>query len=425
MQLNKHPYDLTRMRNKLAFDLFREIPHIASLRTQFVHMTMVNKNQAGVQYASSDYGLFTHVEKMGKEYLANRGLPTDGNVYKAEDFEFKPDARLAIDADGKVVDKTKFEQMLSLEADNKNHKPLLAMIADVNNDSIPFDTTFAKYFDKSNYLTWLATNILFGNRDTVNQNFGLYQAKGSDKFYFVPWDYDGAFGFEDQPIQAKEGPLYAPWQKSIANWWNSPLHKRFLQDPAHLAELGRAIDEIYSAYLSDEKVKVKLDRYKSLVSPWIAKVPDSTFLPVLSSSPASEWDAETARILTAIKANRNAFAGGLESAMPYWQSADMEDGQIRLSWDAAIDLQGDAVTYTVQVSTSPSFSTVLQQTEVSGNTSLLIPKMANGKFYLKVTAKDSKGNVQNAFDRVDVSGAAPYFGVSAYTVTDTAVTPSF
>ena len=111
--------------------------------------------------------------------------------------------------------------------------------------------------------------------------------------------------------------------------------------------------------------------------------------------------------------------------MPYWQSADMEDGQIRLSWDAAIDLQGDAVTYTVQVSTSPSFSTVLQQTEVSGNTSLLIPKMANGKFYLKVTAKDSKGNVQNAFDRVDVSGAAPYFGVSAYTVTDTAVTPSF
>ncbi|MBK7050193.1 MAG: CotH kinase family protein [Rhodoferax sp.] len=425
VQLNKHPYDLTRMRNKLAFDLFREIPHIASLRTQFVHMTMVNKNQAGVQYASSDYGLFTHVEKMGKEYLANRGLPTDGNVYKAEDFEFKPDARLAIDADGKVVDKTKFEQMLSLEADNKNHKPLLAMIADVNNDSIPFDTTFAKYFDKSNYLTWLATNILFGNRDTVNQNFGLYQAKGSDKFYFVPWDYDGAFGFEDQPIQAKEGPLYAPWQKSIANWWNSPLHKRFLQDPAHLAELGRAIDEIYSAYLSDEKVKVKLDRYKSLVSPWIAKVPDSTFLPVLSSSPASEWDAETARILTAIKANRNAFAGGLESPMPYWQSADMEDGQIRLSWDAAIDLQGDAVTYTVQVSTSPSFSTVLQQTEVSGSTSLLIPKMVNGKFYLKVTAKDSKGNVQNAFDRVDVSGAAPYFGVSAYTVTDTAVTPSF
>ena len=69
------------------------------------------------------------------------------------------------------------------------------------------------------------------------------------------------------------------------------MHKRFLQDPAHLAELGRAIDEIYSAYLSDEKVKVKLDRYKSLVSPWIAKVPDSTFLPVLSSSPASEWDA--------------------------------------------------------------------------------------------------------------------------------------
>jgi len=44
LQLNKHPYDLTRMRNKLAFDLFRDIPHIASLRTQFVQMTITNKN---------------------------------------------------------------------------------------------------------------------------------------------------------------------------------------------------------------------------------------------------------------------------------------------------------------------------------------------------------------------------------------------
>lgn len=425
LQFNKHPYDLTRVRNKLAFDLFRDIPHVASLRTQFVHMTISNKNQAGVQYATADFGLFTHVEKMGKEYLANRGLPTDGNVYKAEDFDFRPNTKLAVDAAGKVLDKAKFELVLSLEADNNDHKPLLAMIDDVNNEAIAFDTTFAKYFDKNNYLTWLATSILFGNRDTVNQNFGLYQAKGSDKFYFVPWDYDGAFGFEDQPDQITKGPLYAPWQKTIANWWGVPLHRRFLQDPKHLAELRQAIEEIYSAYLTDEKVMAKLERYKPLVKPFITKAPDSVYLPVLSASPLSEWEAELAHIVAAIKNNRSSFLATLESPMPFWQSAELESGKIRLAWDEAIDLQGDPVTYTVQVSLTPNFSSLVLQTEVSGSTSLLISKLPNGIFYLKVTARDNKGNVQNAFDRFDDPAHVSYFGVSAYTLSDNAITPYF
>ena len=78
---------------------------------------------------------------------------------------------------------------------------------------------FAKYFDKSNYLTWMATSILMGNRDTVNQNFALYQPNGSDKFYFLPWDYDGSFGFEDQPDIKAANNLYAPWQLAASNWW--------------------------------------------------------------------------------------------------------------------------------------------------------------------------------------------------------------
>ena len=173
LQFNKHPYDLTRVRNKLAFDLFRDIPHIPSLRTQFVQVSIKNLNKTGVEYASADFGLFTHVEKMGKEYLANRGLPTDGNIYKAEDFQFMLDANLTLDGAGAVVNKDNFEKTLSLEADNKNHKKLIEMLTALNDPSTDFDAFFAKYFDKSNYLTWLSTSILMGNRDTVNQNLSL------------------------------------------------------------------------------------------------------------------------------------------------------------------------------------------------------------------------------------------------------------
>jgi spore coat protein H len=437
LQLNKHPYDLSRVRNKLAFDLFRDIPHVASLRTQFVHMTVTNKDASGVQYASADFGLFTHVEKMGKEYLANRGLPTDGNVYKAENFDFNVGSTSvratlgsALDAAGKVTDKAKFETVLSLEADNGNHLPLIAMIDDVNNEAIPFDTTFDKYFDKANYLTWLATSILMGNRDTVNQNFGLYQPKGGTKFYFVPWDYDGAFGFEDQPHEAVR-PLYADWQKTIGNWWGVPLHRRFLQDPKHLAELKLAVNEIYDNYLTKAKINSKLDAYKPLVVPFVTTLPDSRYLPVASATtPAAfetEWDTERRRLANVVAANRDSFFTTLGAPMPFWQAATFQTStQVLFNWDTAVDLQGDAVTYTVQVATSPDFaaSSVLVDNVANGSsTSYLYTSptsfVSGTTYFLKVTAssKDSFGRtyLQNAFDRFDVLGSnIHYFGVSEH-----------
>ena len=421
LQFNKHPYDLIRVRNKLAFDLFRDIPHIPSLRTQFVQMQITNFDKTGGQYATADYGLFTHVEKMGKEYLTNRGLATDGNIYKAEDFEFMLNDNLKLDAKGAALNKDNFEKTLSLEADNKNHQKLIAMLTALNDDTKDFDTVFGQYFDKSNYLTWLATSILMGNRDTINQNFALYQPKDSDKFYFLPWDYDGAFGFEGQPDQKKAGDLYAPWQISIANWWSVPLHKRFLKDPKHLAELKQAVDEVYSQYLTEAKIQAKLDAYKPLVQPLISRAPDNTFLPLADTANfLQEWQGEYTRIAKVPKQNYDHFLASLESPMPFYQAAELlPDGTLRLGWDVATDLQGDTVSYTVQWSTSPDFNTVLGQ-QNSTATEVIMPKLANGVYYLKVTAKDSKGNIQNAFDSATVTGKK-YFGVYGFEVKSTEV----
>ncbi len=425
LQLNKHPYDLTRVRNKLAFDLFRDIPHLPSLRTQFVQVDIKNLNSTGVEYAAADFGLFTHVEKMGKEYLANRGLPTDGNIYKAEDFEFTLNDHLKIDAvTGAVVNKDDFEKSLSLEVENKNHKKLIEMLTALNDPSTNFDAFFAKYFDKSNYLMWLSTSVLMGNRDTVNQNFALYQPKDSDKFYFLPWDYDGSLGFEGQPDIKKENNLYSQWQLSVSNWWSVPLHKRFLQDPKHLAELKLAVDEVQSKYLTEAKIKAKLDGYKALVTPFIAANPDNTYLPTIaitSGDKVKEWDDEYLRIATIVKNNRDVFVSSLEKPMPFYLAAELLDANlIRLGWDTAVDLQGDVVSYTVQVSTTPDFNSLVKN-ETTQATELIIPKLANGVYYLKVIAKDSKGNSQVAFDRVDKSGKT-YFGIYGFEVkTDSVV----
>jgi len=38
LQLNKHPFESSRIRNKLAMDIMAEIPNLPSVRTQFVNL---------------------------------------------------------------------------------------------------------------------------------------------------------------------------------------------------------------------------------------------------------------------------------------------------------------------------------------------------------------------------------------------------
>ena len=61
-QLNKHPYDLTRVRNKLAFDLFRRYS-IFLVCVPSLCKNITNFDKTALQYGNKDYGLFTHVEK--------------------------------------------------------------------------------------------------------------------------------------------------------------------------------------------------------------------------------------------------------------------------------------------------------------------------------------------------------------------------
>jgi spore coat protein H len=408
LQLNKHPYDLTRVRNKLAFDLFREIPHLPSLRTQFMQVTVNGQ----------DFGLFTHVEKMGKEYLDNRGLPTNGNIYKANDFTFRMVDALALDATGTPLDTAAFERVLELENDNGNHANLIEMLNAVNDATKPLADTFQTYFDRNNYIVWLATNILVGNYDTVSQNFALYQPKDSTKFYFLPWDYDAAFGFENQPDVLAKNNLYSPDQLGIGNWWDVPLHHRFIQDIRNRNDLKLAVKEIYNTYLTGTKIQEKLDEYKALVEPLISHAPDLDYLPtVFSSDKENEWAAEYARLVTTIDTNYYRFLASLERPLPYWQDALVEGDLLVLKWGEAVDLQNDPVTYDIQVATDPLFvNPVFSKTEYVG-LNISIPRPPAGKYFMRVTARDSAGNLSGAFDRFDIDQGTPaYFGVKQFEV---------
>jgi spore coat protein H len=419
LQLNKHPWDLTRIRNKLAFELFSEIPHLNSLRTQFVHMTF--DDDANPATPDVDYGLFTHVEKMGKEYLANRGWPASSTMYKAAEFYFRSDPRLALKADNSPVNTSDFERVLEID-NGTNHSVLLQMISAIDSDSTDFNAEFAKYFNRNNYLTWLAVNMLMGNRDTRDQNFALLQPAGTSRFYLLPWDYDGALGFESQPDIAAAATLYADWQLGISNYWESPLHRRFLQQPGNLAALESAVEELRSQYLTSSNIQQKIDSYRPLIESLVTRDPDLANLPTVSQDVAGrqqEWSGEYQRLSTVITDNYNGFRQRLEKPMPFWQAAENNAGKLVLTWDKSVDLQNDAVSYEVGIARQPDFaasSVIVRQSGVA-DTRLETTMLPNGTYYMRVLATDSKGYTQEAFDRTDEGGHA-YFGVRKFTLAD-------
>ncbi len=409
LQFNKHPWDLTRVRNKLAFDLMRLVPYHESLRTQFARIQYTEAGSAAYG-ENGDMGLFTHVEKMGDGYLQRRGWVAGSNVYKAEDFSFESsNGLLASTPPG--TDVSGFEKVLSLESDSGDHRAIIDVVKALgtDEDTIPFATTFAHYFNRNNYLTWLATTILLGNHDTVNQNFGLYQPKGTEKFYFLPWDYDGALGSYGQP-----GVDYIDMEimTGIGNWWNVPLHQRFMSDSKNLRDLSAAVEEIRSKYLTDANVEKLLESYRPVVEPLISRNPDQSGLATVSNAGSSyaQWQTEFKRLKTVIGTNHQKFKESLKRPMPFWLGVTSNQ-QLSWDWPPPFHPEGKPLTYEVHLEDAKNpdaFKGVPFKVIPAGSaTEIALSKLATGAdvdYLVRVKAFDPDKKWMYSFDHASVNG---------------------
>lgn len=361
IHLNKHPFDLTRLRNKLAFELFQDLPHLGSLRTRFVHLT-IKKNAVD---PGKDYGLFTQIEHRGRRYLEHHGLDPEGNLYSAEEFMFLRYPRQLMLSSSQKYKKEEFERILGIRS-GTDHSKLLAMLDDVNNESLPIDMVIRKHFNRNNYLTWFAANILLGNMDTISQNFSLY-SPSSGGWYFLPWDYDNALGFSEQPDQVVIARPPPRTSEGIANWWGVKLHRRFLSVPANIDALRSRVEELGKNELSPQRIKAVVTRLREVVRPFLGTSPDVDFLPSMrlatvrgSKVPGclAEFDAECDRLPGVIETNLVTFQTTLSRPMPFHlgEVVSLENGtQKAFRWTPTATLIGDRVTYDVQIATSPHF----------------------------------------------------------------------
>jgi len=406
INLNKHPYDITRFRNKMAFDLMQDIDNLPSLRTKFIHVFLKDTSQGNSESDFVDYGLFTHVESIDDDYLDNHGLDQDGQIYKAENFFFQMDKNLKTKTDP-TYDEKKFERILSIQ-NGGDHVFLINMLENVNNFFLNINTVVDDNFEIENYLTWLAVNILLDNRDTNTQNFMLYKAKDFDTFYFLPWDYDGAFDYYNQ-LQDKESSFIAPWRLGLANYWSTNLHSRFFRDVDNIERLNKKIDELYYE-LSDMDLRKRIDAYETVVYPFISREPDSLGLRVT----LDQHTAEVERLKSILDINLKRYYDTLERPMPIFLGDAIPLGEYSLfNWDRSFDFQGDALKYHFELSTSTTFETILFE-EFSNYNEVSLRNLDPGIYYWRVTVIDAKGHTQTAMDEYIDQNGMKYHGIMQF-----------
>ncbi|MFD0962093.1 exopolysaccharide Pel transporter PelG [Paenibacillus chungangensis] len=389
LNLNKHIDDLTRIRNKLSFDLFESLPDMTSLRTQFIHMYVKDLSNGASDAEYVDYGLYTHVEQPNKRFLKSHMLDPNGYLYKASFFEFHRYEESIKPHDDPTYSREAFETKLEIKG-REEHNKLIQMLNDVNDKSIPIEEVMEKHFDLDNFLTWTAATMLMDNMDTDAHNFYLYSPLNSDKWYFLPWDYDG--GWELQRIRN----YIRPYQSGISNYWGTEMHNRYFRNPAHVQQLQEKLEELYANYINEEIVKEQINKYISIVEPFMHRDPDIGYLP----GKLEDVKEELLMVENTPLNSMQRFKEDLEKPKPFYQheTVQLQDGKMKFGWNISFDLQGDSLVYDVTIAKDPLFSSIVLTNQNVKENHMTIDALPRGIYYWKVIVRDSNGHEQVSFD---------------------------
>lgn len=399
LNLNKHKDDRTRVRNKLAFDYFTQFDDIISLRTNFVELHVKDQTEDPTNDTFESYGLYTHVEQLNEEALAARELNTGGQLYKVENFEFLryPDALKL--ADDPTYDKEAFERILRING-SEDHTGLLEMLDAINDPNRNFDDVFDTYFDRDNYLTFLAINLLFGNYDTMSTNYYLYHPLNQSKWYLIPWDFDKALGRDLERVDPM--PM---WQEGIARYWGTALHRRFLRNPDNTQDLLEKVEELEQV-VTPEKTKELLDAYYPIVKKYVNQRPDVRHLDM----EVEQFDDYYQALYTVTDVYKERSIASFDYPMPIFIHHERDGEEEVFKWDSSYDMQSEQLTYQFQLSKNPSMTELLYD-EVNDDFEMRVPQLPKGRYYVRVLITDESGHQQIPFDFTVDDNRIRYWGV--------------
>jgi len=283
------------------------------------------------------------------------------------------------------------------------------MLDAVNDYGTSIESTFEKYFDADNYFTWLAFNILIGSIDTQSQNFYLYSPTNSEKWYFIPWDLDSGWGrYESEKISPDTG-----FEAGVMNYWGSVLHKRVLALPKYRKMLDDKITSLRNI-ITVEKTREMIEIYKPVVLQHSFKMPDLMYLKLN----IQQFNEVCDEIPYEVERNYALYLDSLEKPMPFFLNPPerIDGNKLRFSWEASYDFDAENITYTFELCRDYLFKKPIQV--VSGLDIPLIETemLSPGQYFYRVTAKNSSGHSQTAFDCYEDAKSVRHYGMMCFYV---------
>ncbi|XMB87193.1 CotH kinase family protein [Mycoplasmatota bacterium WC44] len=396
LNLKKHAEDNTRIRNKLIFDLIKDIPNTLVPNTKFVHLTLRDLTNGTGKL--EDLGLFTHHEQVDNDFFKRRGLDHKGNLYNINFFDFYRYKDVIMMKDDPLYSKKAFEELLEIKG-SSDHSKLIALLTALDSPLIPINQVINKYFDRDNYLTYLAVNMIVDNVDASARNFKLYRPSDSEKWYFIFWDYDKTINLGSNSNDA--------WRKGIHLYMNDNLHKQFLSVESNRQELMQKMEEL-KPYFSEEKITNLLNEYKPVLEYYLTESVDAEYSDLTYSEVESEMSQFYDNILLnydvfyeSILVPKAVFIGQFEKKTRYHI----------LTWSKSLDFNNEKILYDVKIARDPLFEDIVYEEIGLRDNQIVLFDFDPGNYFVSVDSINESNYRQPAFDNYTDRQKIKYFGV--------------
>lgn len=407
LALNKHVSDVVRFRNKLAYDMIKEIPQMMGARTQFVHLYVKDETEGG-SGAFEDYGLYTLVEQMNRTYLENHGLDRRGSLYKVNFFEwypYEPLMKLKTDSD---YDTKEFEEYLEIKG-NDDHSKLQEVLEELEDYTIPIEDIVEKHFNVENLCYWIAFHMLIGNYDVGSRNSYLYSPLNSEKWYIITWDNDVSFSRTYYGMTGYSEGM--SWERGLTQFLHLRLFERMFKEEKYRQALDLAISDLKENYLTEEKVRERVERYAAVVKPFVYRMPDLAY----ARRDADVYDEIIAAMPGEIELNYQYYLESLEKPWPFYVGVpQVMDDKLSITWDVAYDLDHEEITYSFILASDYEFQNVIASEENIRIPGVTVNVPGPGQYFIRVRAKNASGYEQDCYDYYSVDEIGKVYGTKCF-----------
>lgn len=246
--------DVSYMRTRLSYDLWNK-----------TNNTFNVKSSSCIVYMNGEYyGLYTVVERIDGDLIDRHSLEgsinSGGNLYKGtsrnSNFYFNPTS-VELPLQNTSVARG-FEKKYGFpEAGNEGaYDDLEGLIEKLNDFSYDnFDLFFNRTFDAEDYLGWFSFTSFIHASDSVRNNCYHYHDLVTDKWHYIPWDFNVSFGqFTTLSRTGHESPVAFYEYNQIFNRINSDetllsnyseYNREKLNSSYNKQTLMELIDDIY------------------------------------------------------------------------------------------------------------------------------------------------------------------------------------